>query len=1168
MKKYSFMLAILFAFIFIGCGGGSSSNSGETNVDTVPPVFTSSNEVSVNENQTIALTLVATDENNITYSLSGVDSDSFNIDSSTGVVTFKISPDYETKTSYSFIATASDGVNNSTQNIIVNILDIYEIDPGFIISKVTGNTASYNAIAEFNIVLKSKPSDDVTIPISSSDENEGLPMVSNLTFTTTNWNQVQSVVVKGRNRNTVNGVQDYQIILASTQSSDTRYNGLDLDDVDMKGITLNLEEPTDSTSFISGLSKTISMNAYYTGNNRLSYTLVEKPDGMLIGLDSGLISWTAPVLAEGNSYPVKVKVTDGSLFSEVSFSVVVAQGTPLQNNVQGDTLTITETSNSLNGLSLKKVSGDNLGSISLNIVNSNIIPSIPSYINKITDVFSVTPRIDGDVEIKFPQSLLPASTSIFDLKLFHYATNLKGVDDSWISVGTDLDLEGSSTNPIVVIKIRDMEGLYFIGTQEQAITSSQNKLVRNIRKANLSDIICTPFSKLMSNGVVLTTYKTQECNITGTNKSFTIEGFANTNDTGSGTHWGGSITIKDFVVWLTEVQDKFDILGLKYKSSFDVIIESRNGYGSYDGSKLHISDGYTKEDQRNTTAHEYFHHAEIETLIDGATNATARKKRYWSSIGDWIWEGMAYWFEDYFDDSSNLYPSDGVGKNPSPRILESGINKYDYDMFLLWKLLYTKCNSNDKFNFELKNIFAGVMDSSWGADTLKSNLSTASCEFGNHLGANKSSSIESALLYYQYATMYKNEISKLDENEDDDNFKFKDTIYQYSQSDWGEVNEVGLPENIDISRITSIPAYGAYSIKVNSDMFTYANYDEGHEAVFRVRTGTGASPLIVSLLSENGNFSGNSQLDGIQHRHYKTNNISEYIFSEDELVDYFITIINPNSTTVPISEIAFEIRDNLSPELEVTSPTESSNVNNRVITVTGNIPDTVTNVDRVIVSNGDVRTITTISGNTFSAKVVVAMGDNALVVQGYNSSDLTTPITKEKIVNITGVENTTGGRNALIPSRVVYILQWKTNGTDIDLYSTDKNSATIWYGNKNVSPGILDYDNSSGYGPEVISYAHNDSDVFVDGAFDIDVHFYGGSTATAYSIDVIVNEMNSANRIIKHYESKVLLLSGNSSEDGADGSGNSRFNNILKISCDSQRLCSIGGIDNNKLELK
>ena len=44
----------------------------------------------------------------VSYSLSGTDAAAFNIDSATGVVTIKASPDYETQTSYSFTVKAQD----------------------------------------------------------------------------------------------------------------------------------------------------------------------------------------------------------------------------------------------------------------------------------------------------------------------------------------------------------------------------------------------------------------------------------------------------------------------------------------------------------------------------------------------------------------------------------------------------------------------------------------------------------------------------------------------------------------------------------------------------------------------------------------------------------------------------------------------------------------------------------------------------------------------------------------------------------------------------------------------------------------------------------------------------------------------------------------------------
>ena len=51
------------------------------------------------------------------------------INSSSGVLTFNSAPDYETKSSYSVIVTASDGTNSSTQNITVNLTNLNDNTP-------------------------------------------------------------------------------------------------------------------------------------------------------------------------------------------------------------------------------------------------------------------------------------------------------------------------------------------------------------------------------------------------------------------------------------------------------------------------------------------------------------------------------------------------------------------------------------------------------------------------------------------------------------------------------------------------------------------------------------------------------------------------------------------------------------------------------------------------------------------------------------------------------------------------------------------------------------------------------------------------------------------------------------------------------------------------------
>jgi len=99
-----------------------------TNLNDNSPVFTSSASLSANENQTTIGTVAASDAdgNTLSYSISGTDASSMGINSSSGALTFNSAPDYETKSSYSVIAAASDGTNSTTQNITVSVVDVNE----------------------------------------------------------------------------------------------------------------------------------------------------------------------------------------------------------------------------------------------------------------------------------------------------------------------------------------------------------------------------------------------------------------------------------------------------------------------------------------------------------------------------------------------------------------------------------------------------------------------------------------------------------------------------------------------------------------------------------------------------------------------------------------------------------------------------------------------------------------------------------------------------------------------------------------------------------------------------------------------------------------------------------------------------------------------------------
>ena len=122
-------------FVITACGGGGGggsmgdgygSNSG--NMNSAPNITNTTFAISVEENQTSAFTITATDSDGdtLTYSLSGTDSSQFAV-SSSGVVTFNSAPDYEnpadsnTDNVYEMTATVSDGSLSDSEDFSVTV---------------------------------------------------------------------------------------------------------------------------------------------------------------------------------------------------------------------------------------------------------------------------------------------------------------------------------------------------------------------------------------------------------------------------------------------------------------------------------------------------------------------------------------------------------------------------------------------------------------------------------------------------------------------------------------------------------------------------------------------------------------------------------------------------------------------------------------------------------------------------------------------------------------------------------------------------------------------------------------------------------------------------------------------------------------------------------------
>lgn len=110
--------------------------------------------------------------------------------------------------------------------------------PGFFVfapAPANRFTTEAGGTMSFTVRLRSKPTADVTIPVSSSKVAEGTIQgaVTQLVFTPGNYDQLQTVTVKGADDKIDDGDQAYSVLLGAVTSADASYQGKDPPDVDL-----------------------------------------------------------------------------------------------------------------------------------------------------------------------------------------------------------------------------------------------------------------------------------------------------------------------------------------------------------------------------------------------------------------------------------------------------------------------------------------------------------------------------------------------------------------------------------------------------------------------------------------------------------------------------------------------------------------------------------------------------------------------------------------------------------------------------------------------------------------------------------------------------------------------------------------------------------------------
>ncbi len=134
-------------------------------------------------------------------------------------------------------ATSSDTKYSGLNPADVSVTNIDNDTAGFTVNPTSGlQTTEAGGTATFTVKLNSKPTADVTITLASSNPAEGTVNPTSLTFTSGNWNSLQTATITGVDDDVDDDNVTYTITTGTATSTDAKYNGLNPPDVSATNI--------------------------------------------------------------------------------------------------------------------------------------------------------------------------------------------------------------------------------------------------------------------------------------------------------------------------------------------------------------------------------------------------------------------------------------------------------------------------------------------------------------------------------------------------------------------------------------------------------------------------------------------------------------------------------------------------------------------------------------------------------------------------------------------------------------------------------------------------------------------------------------------------------------------------------------------------------------------
>ena len=462
-----------------------SSASANITIDVVsvndPPTFkdfVSSSSIDENTLNVLSVTVEDVEDDVIGYSLSGNDAEKLSI-STSGAITFKTNPDFETPTdtnsdnTYELTIEASDGTDTVTDDLVITILDV-ENEGNPIIEGLSSQSVNENDSINISFTVTDPQNDTITYSLSGVDKD-----LFTLTF-------------DGLNASLTSSSKDYElpedsdannVYLVSVNFSDDLNTTSQEVEVSISNINDNDPVITSSGSFTvpENQQAVTTLTATDADNDDLTFSISGGDSSDLEITDSGVLTLKSnPNFEVKNNYSFTASVTDGlySASNTITVNISDVNEVPLFGAIAGEISANENIDITLTTITASDEDGDTLA-YSLTGEDSSLL-SIDSGGNvsfKAPPDFEVPADSNEDNIYSFAVVANDGSLSATSPNVLISINNLNDNAPTFVDLSTSVEVTNGQTN-VFDITTNDADGddvtLSKAGTDSSVFTISDS----------------------------------------------------------------------------------------------------------------------------------------------------------------------------------------------------------------------------------------------------------------------------------------------------------------------------------------------------------------------------------------------------------------------------------------------------------------------------------------------------------------------------------------------------------------------------------------------------------------------------------------------------------------------------------------------------------------------